>query len=83
VPAVASERTPAVDLTKPVPSAVVMVPVLPIEKSVEVAVPAVVEAMVNKVVGAPSPFVEVATIESCAYGVVVPRPMRSATNVPA
>ena len=54
-------------------------PTLPsflIAKSVEVAVPAVVDAMTNSVVGAPVPLVEVAASENCAYGVVVPRPTK-------
>jgi hypothetical protein len=41
-------------------------PVLVIEKSVVVAVPPVVEAMVKSVVGEPKPLVEVASNESCA-----------------
>src|SRR5262249_27125942 len=43
-------------------------------KSVEVAVPPVVDAMRKSMVGAPKPLVEVAVMESCAYGEVVPRP---------
>jgi len=50
-------------------------PVLLTEKSVVVAVPPVVEAMAKSVVGAPTPVVEVATMESWAYGVEVPRPI--------
>ena len=49
-------------------------PELSTDSSVLVEVPPVVEAIAKSVVGAPEPLVEVARMESCAYGVVVPTP---------
>ena len=52
----------------------VVEPMLLMEKSVEVAVPPVVEAMVKRVVGALAPVVDVATSERSAYGEEVEMP---------
>ena len=62
--------------------AIVVEPVLETLKSVLVAVPAVVDEMVNSVVGLPTPVVDVAVMDRSAYGLDVPRPMRSAMSVP-
>ena len=79
---VPQERTPFVDFTSqaaaPNPETLRFVveatPVFEMEKSVEVAVPPVVEAISNKVSGAPVPEVEVAVMARSAYGVEVPMP---------
>jgi hypothetical protein len=70
---------PEASAARKVPAAVpsvgmATVPVLLTVKSVVVETPPVVEAMAKRVVGAPEPVVDVATMESCAYGEVVPRP---------
>jgi hypothetical protein len=54
----------------------VVEPIFDTENNVEVAVPAVEDAMAKSVVGEPEPFVEVAWMESCANGEEVPRPRR-------